>query len=136
MEKKHRYQQLADELEISVRMLENECKLKVGRIGTAIYRDSNINAEIVAAILKRYPNVNKMWLETGKGPIFNSTPNTLNDAGTPYTPNMLGRLRTRWNELLAKVAMDADGEELKKSLREMDNAIKELEEQAKNTTEE
>lgn len=82
--KPHRYQQLADALEISVREMEKECSLTQGRIGTSIYRDSNIKGEIVDAITTRYPNVNRTWLETGQGDMFSTPTDTFNEPPADY----------------------------------------------------
>lgn len=123
--KQHRYQLLADALEISVRELEKECNLTPGRIGTSIYRNSNIKGTIVDAIMTRYPNVNRMWLETGQGNMF-TTPaesHTLKEPDNPYAskpaptgPGFFNWLLRKQQEYIASRAQ-LSGEELEELAR-------------------
>lgn len=130
MKKKHRYELLIEALGIdNLNRFATEIGVPRGTIGAAVERGSGISKSVIEKIVARFPQVNEDWLLTGKGKILLPHAHTIADGEPEYKPNMVKRIRTRWNEMLAKLAMDADGEELKQTMREMDAAIKELEEQ-------
>ncbi len=69
----HRYNALANALDITINKLSTETGIPVTTIRKAIDRGSDITTENANKIVTRYPKVNLNWLVSGKGNIFKST---------------------------------------------------------------
>lgn len=74
--KTHRLQQLADALSLTINRLEKETGVKQSRIARVIQRDGDISYDLADEIVKRFTNINRDWLLTGKGDMFTNSPST------------------------------------------------------------
>lgn len=77
---------LIKELDTNVYQFEAEIGVKRGRVSAAIERDSDTKVELVEKIVKRYPQVSKDWLMTGKGDMFLED-NSDNSAKSEHYPS-------------------------------------------------
>src|SRR4051812_1231764 len=57
-------------LDMNTVQFEKEIEVSNSTVSKAIARESDISDNLIRKILKKYPNVNERWLETGQGEIF------------------------------------------------------------------
>ncbi len=62
--------QLIEELGLSVNAFEQSIGIGPSTIAKAIRNEKSIKGDSIDKILKKYPNVNPIWLETGRGEMF------------------------------------------------------------------
>lgn len=65
-----RLKELINELRYSVLEFEDAIGVNRSRLSQAIRREQDISLELVEKIITRFPQVNRTWLETGKGGMF------------------------------------------------------------------
>ena len=84
MSKPHHILALIEHLGLSVAQFEKEIGVGASTINKAIDRNSKLGFGTVHKILDRYKNVNKEWLETGKGDMLLSDSSVLSEDPNEY----------------------------------------------------
>jgi hypothetical protein len=121
--------ELIHELRLTTSAFERNIGVSNSAIKSAIKRDSDISVGILTKVLDKYPQVNKNWLLTGEGQMFNNYPQSgdNNKLGSifsasknlPMSDEMKTMLHT--NKMLAE-----SNKQLAESVREMVGIIKTL----------
>mgnify|MGYP000988628599 CR=1 FL=1 len=128
--KMHRLKLLADALNTSIGKLEKDIGVGNSTLTKIIQRNSNISKGIVHSIIEKFPNVSKVWLETGQGAMFTEpTPPAkipeLHEVNVPYlSKEELDRIAGMKTEYATK----AEVNELREMLVRLANKVDRLSE--------
>ncbi len=118
-------------LKMSIRQFEIEIDVGSATIDKAIKRNSKLGFGTVHKILQKFPNVNKEWLENGKGEMFNKPTDTKPSKSIPEHKGSILEYMLETGKDYAKKLIDIGKYPTAKDISDLEELAKKIEERKK-----
>lgn len=99
---RHYLNDLLDKLNLSVNAFEKEIGAGTGTINKIVSgnTDRDLSIKTIRKIIKKYPDINQVWLQTGKGEMF------ISDSKDGGNTGLLAQLKNAWDKYIKGIGLE------------------------------